>query len=454
MRKRSALLAAVAFAAATMLSATTGALPAHAEPAHVEPTQSVPSPQPIRVLRRVKVDGGRLVTSGTGATFRPRGANYVRLHPSPKGYAYHSTFEPGQYDSAAAAAMLTQLKHDGYNVVRVFIDAGDTDPNAAHGIGRGTGTTGYVHEPYMDNVADFVRRAARHGVYVLPTLDYFPQNDYYWGIVTESVPDTGIKNMDGENLNFLNAGHVAAKAEYLKRFAEALRTRVGPSVMSAILAYSSNNEAFFQGDKAPFNSTGEVTPLNGETYDMNSAADRQQAADESIAEYTHRLKRALVTTDPDALLTIGAFTPYAVHKNGFDGLKQPQDVPDTRFPARLAAITQFGAVDFVDVHVYPDTPDYRVASDLQTAESGLFTKPFIVGEMGAFKHVYGDVSRAAFGMRDLQIATCSSGAQGWLFWTWDTHEDLANQRKFFHLSDSGGAINGQLAPITRPDPCR
>ncbi len=56
-------------------------------------------------------------------------------------------------------------------------------------------------------------------------------------------------------------------------------------------------------------------------------------------------------------------------------------------------------------------------------------------------------------MRDAQIATCKLGAQGWLYWTWDTHEQLANQELFFHLSDSNGAINGQLAPVARPDPC-
>jgi hypothetical protein len=75
--------------------------------------------------------------------------------------------------------------------------------------------------------------------------------------------------------------------------------------------------------------------------------------------------------------------------------------------------------------------------------------------MGAIKSVYGnDITRAAYAMRDLQKATCAPGAQGWLFWTWDTKENLADQRLFFHLTDSRGAINGQLAPIVRPDPCR
>jgi hypothetical protein len=440
MRKRFILLVSAVVAAGLALAA----------PAHAEPAQS-------GALPRIEVDGKRLVSSAAGGgAFKARGANYVRLRQSPKGYAHHSTFEPGQYDSAAAKAVLAQMHRDGYNVVRVFIDPGDTDPNAAHGIGRGRGTEGFVHEPYMDNVADFVRLAAQNRVYVLPALDYFPQNDTYWGLVGETNSGTGTPNMDGENLNFMSAGHVAAKAEYLKRFAEALRTRVGSDLMTTVLAYALNNEAFFQGDKAPFHrNSGTVTPLNGVTYDMAKTADRQQAADASIVEYTHRARRALVTADPDALVTIGAFTPYAVGKTGFNGIRLPSGVTDKRFPARLSALSRYGAVDFVDVHLYPNTATYKVASDLATAESGLFAKPFVVGEMGAIKSVYGnDITRAAYAMRDLQKATCAPGAQGWLFWTWDTKENLADQRLFFHLTDSRGAINGQLAPIVRPDPCR
>jgi hypothetical protein len=66
----------------------------------------------------------------------------------------------------------------------------------------------------------------------------------------------------------------------------------------------------------------------------------------------------------------------------------------------------------------------------------------------------GDVRRAAFAMRDLQRASCTSGAQGWLFWTLDTDGPLAGQQNFFTLLQDRGAINGQLAPVARPDPCR
>jgi hypothetical protein len=77
------------------------------------------------------------------------------------------------------------MRHDGYNTVRVFVDPGSTNISNAHGIGRGQGQGAkeVVYGPYMDNVASFVSEAAQRGIYILPSLDYFPQNDYYYDII-------------------------------------------------------------------------------------------------------------------------------------------------------------------------------------------------------------------------------------------------------------------------------
>jgi hypothetical protein len=76
-------------------------------------------------------DGNRLV-SKNGQTFRPRGANYVRLTRSPKGYAYHSTFEPGQYDQAAAKAREELLVADRVRALQLQI----LDPAVAACLGE------------------------------------------------------------------------------------------------------------------------------------------------------------------------------------------------------------------------------------------------------------------------------------------------------------------------------
>jgi hypothetical protein len=421
-----------------------------------------PPPQPPGPTgpNRIKADASRLFDSVTGARFVPRGANFVRLRSTPSGEVYHSTFEPGLYDGNAARAALDGMRAAGYNTVRVFIDPGTVKAAEAHGIGRGPGTSDVLYAPYMDNVANFVALAADRGIYVLPSMDQFPQNDRYWGIVAATIGSGGTPNMAGRNLTYLDKGHVAAKAEYMRQFAAGLIARIGVK-SSAILAYQADNELFFEANQAPYDKmSGTVTPLNGVTYDMSNPGQRQQSADASMVEYSRRIKAALLQVDPQALMTIGYFTNRAVGKTGYNGFAtycSTSCTPgvDYRVPGRPAAMSIYGVADFLDIHAYPDASPWNASGELDTVERNRFRKPWIIGELGARKSVYGnDIVKAAYGMRDAQTATCGLGAQGWLFWTQNTHENLANQPLFFHLDEFNGAINGQLAPIRRGDPCK
>ena len=317
----------------------------------------------------------------TGATFRPRGANYVRLRTTQGGVAYHSTFEPGAYDADRARRTLDGLRAAGYNTVRVMIDPGGTDAADPHGIGRGMGTSDPVYGPYMDNVANFAAMAAERGIYVLPSLDQFPQNDRYWGIVASTNGAGGTPNMAGRNLSYLDKGRVAAKEEYMRQFAAALLARIGPWRASVILAYQADNELYFEANQAPYDKlSGTVTPLNGLTYDMADPAQRQQSADASLVEYSRRVKRGLQAGDPEALLTIGFFTNRAVGKAGYDGFKtycSTSCTPgvDYRVPGRPASLSIFGVADFLDIHAYPNASPWNAAADLDTVERKLFKRP-------------------------------------------------------------------------------
>jgi hypothetical protein len=267
----------------------------------------------------------------------------------------------------------------------------------------------------MDNVGDFVRRATNERIYVLPVLDAYPQNDLYFTIAAKAAVGTD-RNVAGENLWYLNPGYVAAKAEYMRRFASELKARIGAAGMPTILAYSAQNEVFFEGNKAPYNSwSGTVTSLNGVRYDMADAAQRQESADASLVEYTKRLRRELVQADPTAMLTMGFFTNNAVGKASFTGFRQPSTTRDFRFPGRPEAASRSGALDFLDMHVYPSGSGYRLVDDLRSSEARQIRKPYVLGEFGAIRTVYGnDVRRAAFAMRDLQIAleACQEHAVG------------------------------------------
>jgi hypothetical protein len=439
-------------------AAAPAARPSASAPAALPTVRPTPIlvPRPVRPLPRIVSRPDGLYVSTTGAPFVARGANYVRLAKNAAGNVFHSTFEPGRYDRAKVAAFLDQMRHDGYNTVRVFIDHGSGGGD--HGIGRGIGTHDKVYGPYMDNVAAFVLAAAARGIYTMPSVDGFPVNSYYWDMVGGEGGGNP-KNMDGQNLSYMERGRVLAKAEYMANFATALAARIGVAHRTAILAYESDNEAHFETHKAPFNkATGVVTPFNGVTYDMADPVQRQQAADASLAEYTIRVKKSLAGVDPDALLAMGFFSYQAVGKRGPDGFairceSTCEGGGKYWYPGRAGILSHWGAVDLIDVHMYEN----HGAPVLDSLEMQHRKDPYIIGEFGALKAYpayNNDIFKAATAMRDLQKEGCALGAKGYLYFTWDTTEPLASLDQFFHMSDHNGAINGVLAPIVRPDPCR
>jgi hypothetical protein len=422
---------------------------------------------PLPRLRSVTLAGqqyGRLEEVATGRVFVPQGANYVRLTTTPS--AHHSTFEPGRYTTAEAEQVLATLARDGYNAVRVFIDHGNaTDADThhmPHGIGRGMTDTQPYYGPYLDNVADFVRLATKHKIRVMFSLDLFPQSKYYYDIVGHV--DRSAVNMDGRNLNYLHPTYVLAKSTYMRNFAAGLRERIGAELMSTVLAFGSDNEAYLVGDKAPYNKlSGEVTPLNGVTYQMSDPIQRQLSADASFVEYSNRMVRAVHAVDPAALVTMGMFTFGAVYKAGPQGMPHicnPDSCPpgEYRYPARPSALSAKSQLSFLDIHIYPAdkkgvNEPYTLARNLETIEWDEVRGTVLIGEYGASKeHYKQDISAAAAGMREMQVATCQRGFSGWLFWTSNVGDTPALQT-YYSLYEEEGAINDRLKPAGRPYVC-
>jgi hypothetical protein len=401
-------------------------------------------------------DRGQLMSS-TGRRFVPRGTNYVRLQRVTKrDSSYHSTFEPGLYDGARAEAMLAQMQHDGYNVVRVFIDMGDDRDTAngePHGLGRGAADQSTGYAPYYDNVADFVLRAARHRVYVLPSIDAFPHNAYYRSFVA-AAPTS---NVAGYNALHMHRGAVDAKRAYARHFVEEMRDRIGRPLLSTFLAIQLDNEATFSGAQAPFDKwSGTVVAPDGLTYRMDDRAQRQQAADASMVVYANQAVDAVHEVDPDMMVTVGMFTYRAVGKSpdGFSRYCSGSCPGEYRYPGRPSSLSHWSDLSFLDIHIYPWNNGWTLEADLASSEWSWVRGPIVMGEFGAYRLVWnGNVTTAAYGMRDLQVASCRHGFAGWIYWTWDTEEDPI-QRQFFSLSYNRGAVNGVLAPIVRPDPCR
>ncbi|MEM7052407.1 MAG: hypothetical protein AAF604_22265, partial [Acidobacteriota bacterium] len=331
----------------------------------------------------------------------------------------------------------------GYNIVRVFIDPGNW--NRETGI-NGPWETGHLDEAYLDHFADFLLRATRHRLYVLPSIDGVPLNRHYWEIFSPPAP-----NIEGMNSHYLAPGHIAAKKAYLEDFIDALQARVGSEFLTSIFAYQLVNELVYQGRKLPFSSlTLEVTTANGKTYDMSDPIERQLAADENTILYTDTMVDAIRSRDPDAMVTIGMFTYTASGKpEGPNGLLPiPPAGEDGRFPVRPAVLSQSTALSFIDLHIYPGF-GVPLEDDLASSEwSDLDpATPAMLGEYGALKNRHANILAGAAAMRSLQLESCAFGFSGWLYWAYDLPGST------WTLFEEGGLINQTVAPLYVPSPC-
>lgn len=136
-----------------------------------------------------------------------------------------------------------------------------------------------LFDPYMDNVADFLMRATKHNLYIIFVLDFFPRNNYFLKIASQS-PNP---NFQEQNAYYLHGGHIKAKAEYAIQFIFELRKRVGPAYLTTVFAYMIDNEAHFDASVLPFNTLNlTVTTADGKSYNMGNAIQRQACADSNF----------------------------------------------------------------------------------------------------------------------------------------------------------------------------
>ncbi|HKT02699.1 MAG TPA: cellulase family glycosylhydrolase [Rugosimonospora sp.] len=446
---------------AALLALALAAGTAAAAPAAAAPPPGTPVPD------RIASTGNTFFDTVTHLEFLPRGANYVRL-AGPAGAPWHSTFEPGLYDSAGAGRMLNFLKTaSGYNTVRVFVDSGGT--GLGHGIGANPVGPGGLRAAYLDGLADFVSQAAANGIYVMLSADSVPFNRYYDDWVAK-VPGAPFPDATDFNSYYLDPGWILAKQAYLQNLTTLLESRLG-AYRTAILAYETDNEVFFHTDELPFSQgAGRYTlHATGDTYDMGTPAGRQNLLQDGLAKYANAAVQAVHAADAQALVTVGLGTNFAVGKAGQTGLPVRCDagpscptVPLYKYwyPGDPVTVAAKSAIDFVDMHVYPQGGGYSIAADLASSGVPNLSKPFMLGELGADKTVYPDIRVAAVDMRTKQVQSCAvgRGAKGWLFFTYDSDivvPNLGNQGRYYSLldPDGSGIINGALAPVRNPSPC-
>lgn len=413
---------------ATTTTVTTTMVTTTSSPSAVSTTVTTGQIQaPLHRIAVRVVDGvGEFFDRSTGESFVPRGNNYIRLASQRKMDGSttfgHALFDPGRYDSGVVASDLVRMHNDGYNVVRVFLSP-DTMGTVSGGLDDG----------YVGNLVDFLDHAAESEMYVVFTLDWLPGGRY--GAILDADCCTEFALM---NANFLPPAGVQANAEFFHDLAtELIRRRARTEF---VLSYQVRNEMFFDSDQPPLSfTTGLVTTANGHTYDMASATDKEAMITEGAVFFLDSVAGAIRQADPTALVSVGLFVPHGPN---------PVRQGDPRVVVSGPVIWE-SSLDFVDLHAYAGF-GFSLEKHVENfGIAGMEQRPIVMGEFGGEVSRFPSIADAAFAFRDWQVESCGFGFDGWFFWTWDLDE----QPDFFNVLMEGGAINGVLAPVVRPDPC-
>jgi hypothetical protein len=169
---------------------------------------------------------------------------------------------------------------------------------------------------------------------------------------------------------------------------------------------------------------------------MSNPEQKKLMVSEGLIYYIAQMRAEILSHDPTALVTMGFFAPE---------IAAPDWYVET-------ASLLFGAeLDFFDFHAYPGGPSME--EHVNAFGMGSYqAKPIIMGEYGAFRHIYPDITSAAQAITRWQSESCEYGFDGWLYWTYHAAGPNVDDRTW-GLVDEGEVLLNLLAPITYPDPC-
>ena len=379
-------------------------------------------------VARYQVRDGCFWDTKANHRFAPRGFNYIRLHRS------HGTFDPEYYDRKESDALFARLSQDGFNTVRVFINGYTKLTGAVARMGQ----AGLSHE-YVANVADFLRRADARNVAVVLSTDSYPRVPPF---VAEA--DNRTSAVHPENAEILERGNVEARARYLTALIEALRS-VDARCLDAVLAYDLQNEWCYVM-APPFTLTSGTARL-GDGREHLLPAQRQELADDAAIYCIDTLADAVRAAHPQAPIWVGVFTYRAVGKTGPGDFRVEQQAWKNRVPFRPLAILRSKA-DVLDVHFYCEN-ELVFQEDLASIEFKTVRKKarergvvLVAGEFGVFKRgLFTSANAAAEWISKVVPLFGQAGFGGWLYWTYDTHEQDA---ELWHSRSGDGSIYKKL----------
>ena len=410
-------------------SEPTATFPSNLVPVARRPATPAPSdtarPQAEHRIAVRQVDGqGEFYDKQSGEKFTPRGVNYVFV---PVGDTYTNILlHVGTYDPQRTRDDFTHLGSLGYNSVRVFLDHCNWGP----------GCIANVNEPglnpaYLDNIADMMQAAREASVYLLFTSNDLPDAG---GYADEANRGAGEDFSGYRNSYYLHRWAISATRRYWRDLLTGLVDR--HAAFDAVLAWQLVNEQWMFRDQPPLSLASGIVETTTGFYDMNDLQQKEQMVSDGIIYYIAQVKEEILLHDASALVTMGFFVPELVAPGWY---------------VETASLLERADLDFFDFHAYSGS-----ISLLAHAEGfgmiGYTIKPIILGEYGAFRHLYEDPETAARVTTRWMSESCQLGFDGWLYWTYYPAAADVGDRTW-GLVDEDDYLLELFAPRNQPDPC-
>ncbi len=335
-------------------------------------------------------------------------------------------FEFGVYDPALTRQDFQTLADYGYNTVRVFLDHCSQGPGCI-----GDDDNVGLNPAYLDNIADMMAAAKETGLFILFTSNDLPDQG---GYAEQANGQAGEIFAGYRNAYFLTQSGLDATRSYWSDLLSGLRERA--AAFDAVLAWQLLNEEWLFADQPPMSLTSGTAETPTGSYDLSDPAAKRRMVDDTLVNYIAELKAEILRHDPTALVTMGFFAPEIVAPGWY---------------VQTEPLLERSALDFFDFHLYPG--DHSQAELVEAfGMTGYQSKPIVLGEYGAFRHIYPEVLPAAREINAWQVESCTYGFDGWIYWTYHPAPAYVDDRTW-GLVDEDGFLLERLSPNLHPDPC-
>jgi hypothetical protein len=384
-----------------------------------------PAPRAEHRIDIRQVNGvGEFYDRQTEEIFIPRGVNYVFV---PQGNIYTTQLlKVGVYDSQRTREDFAKLASLGYNTVRVFLDHCNQGPGCI-----GDDDNSGLNPAYLDNIADMMAAGRQTGIFILFTSNDLPDQG---GYSEEANTGSGGTFSGYRNSYYLRPNAIAATRRYWRDLLTGLIER--DAAFDAILGWQLLNEQWMFRDQPPLSLTSGTVETTTGSYDLSNPDQKIQMVSDGIVYYIAQMKEEILLHDPRALVTMGFFVP---------------EIAAPGWYVETASLLERSDLDFFDFHGYPGGPSVEEHAK-HFGMIGYDARPILLGEYGAFRHIYSDIDSAARALTEWAADSCQYGFDGWLYWTYYPADASVGDRTWGFV-DEDNYLMDLFAPINQPDPC-